>query len=223
MSVAKKKKNSKYQIKGLARETKNTLVMRGRPWPQLVESLWGCLSRALFAAGDFDTSFGDNGELTVDFPGQQISTVRDTTVQADGKILIVGECRTRRTGIPRPTSPWPGSTRTGRRTCRSHRTASRCCTRPGSRTRVRGHAPAGRKDHRFRRAERLRPRHRRPALRPIHRGPIQHRRHPGRHVRHGGLAQPNLSDDQNNIPIDEAREVAPSCRTGGSSPSASPR
>ena len=48
--------------------------------------------RTLFSAGSLDPSFGNGGELAVSFPGgQTITVVRDSLVQPDGKIVVVGQ------------------------------------------------------------------------------------------------------------------------------------
>jgi uncharacterized delta-60 repeat protein len=55
--------------------------------------------RVLFAAGEFDPSFGQGGRMTIDFPGDEfISVVRDVAVQPDGKVLISGEAPDRTLG-----------------------------------------------------------------------------------------------------------------------------
>ena len=63
-------------------------VRRVRP-VRPVESLE---PRLLLSAGSLDPSFGNGGELAVQFPtGQSITVVNDSLVQPDGKILVVGE------------------------------------------------------------------------------------------------------------------------------------
>ena len=48
--------------------------------------------RVFFAAGQLDPAFGQDGRLTVQFPGgQALTVVRDSVVQGDGKIVISGE------------------------------------------------------------------------------------------------------------------------------------
>src|SRR4051794_32098706 len=64
-------------------------------------------SRTLLSVGSPDPTFGQGGQVTVQFPGPAaLTSVRDTVVQADGKMLIAG----RRVIVPTPhPTPPPGT------------------------------------------------------------------------------------------------------------------
>jgi len=51
----------------------------------------GLEQRAFFAAGSLDPSFGQNGQLAVQFGGEVITVVRDRAIQPDGKIVLSGD------------------------------------------------------------------------------------------------------------------------------------
>ena len=72
-------------------------------------------ARPLDTDGSLDTTFGSDGHVTTDFFGSA-DQVRRMKLQADGKILVVGLAVHPIThGLP-PSSPSPGTTRTGRPT-----------------------------------------------------------------------------------------------------------